>query len=78
MPETWNYEGIEYSSNGVFFAIIIGLIAGLAIGKITEHYTGTNTKPVKSIVEQSITGSATNIIAGLGIGMISTTFPILI
>ena len=78
MPESWNYGGIEYTSNGVFFAIIIGLIAGLAIGKITEHYTGTNTKPVKSIVEQSITGSATNIIAGLGIGMISTTFPILI
>jgi K(+)-stimulated pyrophosphate-energized sodium pump len=78
MPETWNYGGVEYTSNGVFFAIIIGLIAGLAIGKITEHYTGTNTKPVKSIVEQSITGSATNIIAGLGIGMISTTFPILI
>jgi K(+)-stimulated pyrophosphate-energized sodium pump len=78
MPESWNYGGIEFTSNGVFFAIIIGLIAGLAIGKITEHYTGTNTKPVKSIVEQSITGSATNIIAGLGIGMISTTFPILI
>ena len=53
-------------------------MSGLAIGKITEHYTGTNTKPVKSIVEQSITGNATNIIAGLGIGMYSTTFPILI
>ena len=78
MPKSWSYAGNEYSSNGVFFAIIIGLIAGLAIGKITEHYTGTNTKPVKSIVEQSITGSATNIITGLGIGMISTTFPILI
>jgi len=78
LPASWNYQGIEYTSNGVFYAIIIGLIAGLAIGKITEHYTGTNTKPVKSIVEQSITGSATNIIAGLGIGMISTTFPILV
>ncbi|MBT5716358.1 MAG: sodium-translocating pyrophosphatase, partial [Opitutae bacterium] len=78
MPESWNYGGNEYTSDGVFFAIIIGLIAGLAIGKITEHYTGTGTKPVKSIVEQSVTGSATNIIAGLGIGMISTTFPILI
>ncbi len=78
LPETWTYNNIDYSSNGVFLAIIIGLIAGLAIGKITEHYTGTNTKPVKSIVEQSITGNATNIIAGLGIGMISTTFPILI
>jgi K(+)-stimulated pyrophosphate-energized sodium pump len=78
MPESWNYGGNEYTSDGVFFAIIIGLIAGLAIGKITEYYTGTGTKPVKSIVKQSVTGSATNIIAGLGIGMISTTFPILI
>ena len=78
LPTSWSSNGNEYSSDGVFYAIIIGLIAGLAIGKITEHYTGTNTKPVKSIVDQSITGNATNIIAGLGIGMISTTFPILI
>ena len=78
LPQTWNYEGATFTSDGVFYAIIIGLVSGLAIGKITEYYTGTGTKPVKSIVEQSITGSATNIIGGLGIGMISTTFPILI
>ena len=78
LPQTWNYDGATFTSDGVFYAIIIGLVSGLAIGKITEYYTGTGTKPVKSIVEQSITGSATNIIGGLGIGMISTTFPILI
>ena len=78
LPQSWSYDGGVFTSDGVFYAIIIGLVAGLAIGKITEHYTGTGTKPVKSIVEQSITGSATNIIGGLGIGMISTTFPILI
>ena len=56
----------------MFFATIFGLAAGLGIGLITEHYTGTGTSPVKSITQQSITGPTTNIIAGLGVGMQST------
>ena len=78
LPETWSVDGKVFTSTGVFWATIIGLAAGLAIGLITEHFTGTGKKPVKSIVEQSVTGSATNIIAGLGVGMISTTFPIIV
>jgi len=78
LPETWTFAGTTFTSMGVFWATIIGLVAGLAIGMITEHYTGTHKKPVIAIVDQSITGYATNIISGLGVGMISTTLPILV
>jgi len=78
LPATWNYNGVDYSAMGVFWAVIFGLASGLLIGIVTEFYTGTGTKPVKSIVDQSLTGSATNIIAGLGVGMQSTAIPIVI
>ena len=73
-----NVEGLPSGAMGVFYATIAGLVSGLAVGKITEYYTGTGTKPVNSIVEQSETGSATNIIAGLGVGMMSTAIPIIL
>ncbi|MGB5668787.1 MAG: sodium-translocating pyrophosphatase [Maribacter sp.] len=78
IPKDWVYSGVDYTANGVFFAILAGLIAGFGVGKITEYYTGTGTKPVNSIVRQSETGAATNIIAGLGVGMMSTMIPILL
>ena len=76
IPET--VAGLPMGAMGIFYATIAGLIAGLGVGKITEYYTGTGTKPVNSIVAQSETGAATNIIAGLGVGMMSTMIPILL
>jgi K(+)-stimulated pyrophosphate-energized sodium pump len=78
LPDKWIMDGKEFTSLGVFGAITTGLVAGLAIGYITEFYTGTGKKPVIGIVRQSVTGAATNIIAGLGVGMMSTALPILV
>ena len=78
LPAAWTYKGIDYTSMGVFWATITGLVAGLLVGKVTEYYTGTGTKPVNAIIAQSETGAATNIIAGLGVGMMSTALPILL
>jgi len=77
LPESWVSDDVSYTAMGVFWAVLAGLIAGFAVGKVTEFYTGTGTIPVNSIVKQSETGSATNIIAGLGVGMMSTMFPII-
>jgi K(+)-stimulated pyrophosphate-energized sodium pump len=78
LPETFIFQDIEYTSMGAFMAVIAGLVAGLAVGKVTEYYTATGKGPVNSIVSQSETGSATNIIAGLGVGMMSTAIPIIL
>ena len=84
LPSKWMFDdplyGHEYeiTSLGIFFATIIGLLAGVLIGVVTEYFTGTGKKPVLGIVHQSITGSATNIIAGLSTGMMSTAIPIII
>ena len=78
LPATWTIGDQEYSSLGVFGAITLGLLSGILIGYITEHYTGTGKTPVIRIVRQSVTGAATNIIAGLSVGMLSTAIPVII
>jgi K(+)-stimulated pyrophosphate-energized sodium pump len=78
LPATWVSEGMTYTSLNVFWAVIIGLVAGVLIGIITEYYCSTDNKPVVGLARQSITGSATNIIAGLGLGMMSTGLPIIV
>lgn len=89
LPESWYFKdplyqwddpvkGNFYTSTGIFIATIVGLIAGVLIGIITEYYTGTGKKPVTNIVRQSLTGTATNIIAGISNGMLSTALPIIV
>jgi len=63
---------------GIYVACITGLVAGTAIGLITEYYTGSDTPPVRKIAKSCVTGAATTIISGLGVGMSSTVFPILV
>lgn len=78
LPNNFVLGSVGYTSLGVFFATLVGLAAGIGIGTVTEFYTGIDTKPVRSISKQSLTGAATNIIAGLGFGMQSTAIPTLI
>jgi len=84
LPESWSYNdplyGMEFhlTSTGIFISAAVGLVAGVLIGIVTEFHTGTGYPPVRQIVEQSVTGTATNIIAGLSAGMLSTTVPVLI
>jgi K(+)-stimulated pyrophosphate-energized sodium pump len=78
IPTNFVMDGLEYSALGVFGAAITGLIAGVAIGLITEYYTSESRGPARGIAYDSQTGVATNIISGLSVGMLSTALPIIV
>jgi K(+)-stimulated pyrophosphate-energized sodium pump len=78
LPENMALRGIEFTRNGVIGAIAVGLIVGTLMSIITEYYTAMGKRPVLSIIKQSSTGHATNIIGGLAIGMESTFMPIIV
>ena len=78
LPETMSLRGIEFTRNGVIGAIAVGLVVGTLMSIITEYYTAMGKRPVLSIIKQSSTGHATNIIGGLAIGMESTFMPIIV
>ena len=78
LPAKMELRGFEFTNTGVFFSILVGLAVGTLMSIITEYYTAMGKRPVLTIVRQSATGHATNIIGGLAMGMESTFLPMIV
>ncbi len=78
ITEPYTVGNNTYTGFGVFLASVSGLIGGVLIGQITEYYTAAKYKPTRMIAAQSVTGTATNVIAGVSIGMLSTALPVIV
>lgn len=79
LPEgNLNIRGVDFTAMDVYWAILLGSIVGAIMSMVTEFYTAMGKRPVQSIVNQSSTGHATNIIGGLSVGMESTVIPTLV
>ncbi|MEZ5345841.1 MAG: sodium-translocating pyrophosphatase [Pyrinomonadaceae bacterium] len=78
LPESMTLRGATFTKNGVFAAILVGSFVGALMSIVTEYYTAMGKRPVNSIIQQSDTGAATNIIGGLSVGMESTLVPTII
>lgn len=78
LPSELELRGHVFTPQGVFGAVMVGLVVGALMSVITEYYTAMGKRPVLSIVRQSSTGHATNIIGGLAVGMESTMLPMIV
>lgn len=78
LPEEMVLRGFEFTKWGVFGSIMVGLVVGVLMSLATEYYTAMGRRPVLSIIKQSSTGHATNIIGGLSVGMESTVIPMIV
>jgi K(+)-stimulated pyrophosphate-energized sodium pump len=77
LPDSFTFYGVTYTSLGVYFCVLAGLIAGMLIGIMTELYTSHRYRPVREVAHAAETGPATNIIYGLALGYQSSLFPVI-